>query len=115
MARSRWLPEAPQHQLQQQRLQLLLRRVGRQQQHRAQPHELFPHRELVRRRILDRPPKAQHGTDLICDAQPFGRLWYARPNAASNAVDYAKFYSRSHDAAIRVYGCGWHPDQNARA
>jgi hypothetical protein len=25
------------------------------------------------------------------------------PNAASNAVGYAKFYSRSHDAVIRVY------------
>jgi hypothetical protein len=33
----------------------------------------------------------------------FGRLWYAGPNAVSNAVDYAKFYSRSHDAVIRVY------------
>jgi hypothetical protein len=30
-------------------------------------------------------------------------MWYAEPNAMSNAVDYAKFYSRSHDAAIRVY------------
>ena len=25
------------------------------------------------------------------------------PNAASNPVDYAKFRSRSHDVAIRVY------------
>jgi len=25
------------------------------------------------------------------------------PNAISNAIDYAKFYSRSHDAVIRVY------------
>jgi hypothetical protein len=33
----------------------------------------------------------------------FGRLWYAGPNAAANAVDYAKHYSRSHDAVIRVY------------
>jgi hypothetical protein len=30
-------------------------------------------------------------------------LWYGEPNAISNAVDYAKFYSRSHDAGIRVY------------
>jgi len=30
-------------------------------------------------------------------------LWYAAPNAASNAIDYAKFYSRSHYAVIRVY------------
>ena len=35
---------------------------------------------------------------------PFGRLWYGEPGAISNAVGYAKFYSRSHDAAIRVYG-----------
>ena len=34
---------------------------------------------------------------------PFGRLWYDGPNAISNAVDYAQFYSRSHDAVIRVY------------
>jgi hypothetical protein len=33
---------------------------------------------------------------------PFGRLWYAEPNAIANAVGYAKFYSRSH-AVIRVY------------
>jgi len=36
------------------------------------------------------------------DALRFGRLWYARSNAVSDAVDYAKFYSRSHDAVIRV-------------
>jgi len=44
------------------------------------------------------------GADLISDALPFGRLWYAGPNAVSNAIDYARFYSRSHDAVIRVYG-----------
>jgi hypothetical protein len=32
---------------------------------------------------------------------PFGRLWYGEPNAVSNAVEYAKFYSRSHDAVIQ--------------
>jgi hypothetical protein len=31
------------------------------------------------------------------------RLWYGKPNAVSNAIDYAKFRSRSHDAVIRVY------------
>jgi len=30
-------------------------------------------------------------------------LWYGEPNAVSNAVGYAKFRSRSHDAMIRVY------------
>jgi hypothetical protein len=40
---------------------------------------------------------------LISDALPFGGLWYAQPNAVGNAVDYAKFFSRLHDAIIRVY------------
>ena len=30
-------------------------------------------------------------------------LRYGGPNAVSNAIDYAKFRSRSHDAVIRVY------------
>jgi hypothetical protein len=30
-------------------------------------------------------------------------LWYGGPNAAINAIDYAKFRSRSHDAVIHVY------------
>ncbi len=50
-----------------------------------------------------RPRKDHRGVDLISDALPFGRLWYGEPNAVSNAVDYAKFRSRSHDAVIRVY------------
>ena len=50
-----------------------------------------------------RPRKDKCGVDLIFDALPFGRLWYAEPNAASNAVGYAKFYSRSHAAVIRVF------------
>ena len=28
---------------------------------------------------------------------------YGRPNAIKNAVEYAQFYRRSHDAVIRVY------------
>jgi hypothetical protein len=28
---------------------------------------------------------------------------YGEPDAVSNAIDYATFFSRSHDAAIRVY------------
>jgi len=30
-------------------------------------------------------------------------LWYAEPNAISDAIGYAKFFSRSHDAVIRVF------------
>ena len=50
-----------------------------------------------------RPRKDRRGADLISDALPFSRLWYAEPDAISNAVGYAKFYSRSHDAVIHVY------------
>jgi hypothetical protein len=50
-----------------------------------------------------RPRKDHRGGDLSSDALPFGRLWYGEPNAASNAIGYAKHRSRSHDAVIRVY------------
>jgi hypothetical protein len=46
-----------------------------------------------------RPRKDKRAVDLISDALPFGRLWYGEPNAISNAVDYAKFRSRSHARA----------------
>jgi hypothetical protein len=47
-----------------------------------------------------RPRKDKRCFDLISDALPFGRLWYTKPD---DAVEYAKFRSRSHDAVIRVY------------
>ena len=47
-----------------------------------------------------RPRKDHHGVDLISDVLPFGRLWYTK---ADDAVEYAAFFSRSHDAVIRVY------------
>ena len=47
--------------------------------------------------------KDHRGVTLISDALPFGRLWYAEPDAISNAIGYAKLFSRSHDAVIRVY------------
>ena len=50
-----------------------------------------------------RPRKDHRGVDLISDTLPFGGLWYGEPNAISNAIGYAKFYSRSHDALIRFY------------
>ena len=50
-----------------------------------------------------RPRKDKRGVDLISDPLPFGRLWYGEPNAVSNAIGYAQFYSRSHDAVVRVY------------
>jgi hypothetical protein len=45
----------------------------------------------------------KRGVDLISDALPFGLLWYAELNSVSNAIGYAKFYSRSHHAVIRVF------------
>jgi hypothetical protein len=50
-----------------------------------------------------RPRKNKRGFDLISYMLPFGRLWYGEPDAVTNAIDYAKFCSRSHDAVIRVY------------
>jgi hypothetical protein len=47
-----------------------------------------------------RPRKDKRGFDLISDALPFGRLWYATPD---NAVGYAMYSSCSHDAVICVY------------
>jgi hypothetical protein len=39
------------------------------------------------------------GFDPIPDVLPCGGLWYDAPNA----IEYAKFFSRSHHAVIRVY------------
>jgi len=50
-----------------------------------------------------RPRKDCRGFDLMSDVLPFARLWYGERNAVSNAIGYAIDYSRSHDAAIRVY------------
>jgi hypothetical protein len=50
-----------------------------------------------------RPRKDHRGVTLISDALPFGGLWYDGSNAISNAIGYAKSYSRSHSAVIRVY------------
>jgi hypothetical protein len=58
---------------------------------------------LAMHRYEIRPRKDKRGVDLISGVLPFGALWYDEPNAISNAVGYAKFYSRSYDAVIRVY------------
>jgi hypothetical protein len=41
---------------------------------------------------------ADHLSITSCD-----RLRYAEPDAIANAIGYAKFYSRSHNAVIRVF------------
>jgi hypothetical protein len=54
--------------------------------------------------VYEVQPRHDHrGVDLISDVLPFGGLWYGEPHAVANAINYAKFRSRSHDAAIRVY------------
>ena len=58
---------------------------------------ITPHAYEVLRR------KDRRDVDLISDALPFGRLWYGESNAIANAIDCAKYRSRSHDAVIRVY------------
>ena len=50
-----------------------------------------------------RPRKDKRGFDLISVALPFGRLWYAGPNAVANAIGYAEHRSRLHKAVMRVY------------
>ena len=54
--------------------------------------------------------KDRRGVDLISDALPFGRLWYSE----LNAIRYAKFYSRSHNAVIRVYDEAGNVNRDAR-
>jgi len=49
------------------------------------------------------PRSDKRSVDIISDALRFGALWYAGPNAISNAINYAEFYSRSHNAVICVY------------
>jgi hypothetical protein len=49
--------------------------------------------------FASRQHRDKRGVDLISDVPRFGRLGYGRPNA----IGYAKVYSCSHDAMIRVY------------
>jgi hypothetical protein len=74
---------------------LLLEFQKRSQLFIRTPNELAPNGDTRAREL--------YGTSLISDALPFGRLWYAEPNAISHAIGYAKHRSRSHDALIRVY------------
>jgi spore maturation protein CgeB len=47
-----------------------------------------------------RTRRDKRGFDLLSDALPFGRFWY---NDADAAISYAKFYSRSQSAEVRVF------------
>ena len=54
-------------------------------------------------RLRDSATSRSFWRRLISDVLPFSPLWYAGPNAISNAIRYAKSSSRSHDAVIRVF------------
>jgi len=58
-----------------------------------------PCRRQVDARLRDSTAQRSARRQSDFDALPFGRLWYGEPNA----ISYAQFYSRSHDAVIRVY------------
>jgi len=45
-----------------------------------------------------RPRKDHRGVNLISDALPFGRLWYAELNAVSNAIEIRKALASPHRA-----------------
>jgi len=47
-----------------------------------------------------RPRADKGGFDLISEALPFGKLWYCK---SDDAIGYAKFYSRSHSAVVRLF------------
>jgi len=64
----------------------------------------LPKRSTIRTDVYEIRPRAdKHGVDLVGDALPYSPMWYRGPKAITDAIDHATFYSRSHDAVIRVY------------
>ena len=49
-----------------------------------------------------RPRKDRRGFDLIGDRLPLGVLWFEGAEAVRDAVNYARLFSRSHPAVVRV-------------
>jgi hypothetical protein len=72
------------------------------QQYWAKPNRL-KHSTISIHVYEIRPRADKRGFDLISDALPWSPLWYRGPKTIRDAIGYAKFYSRSHDAVIRVY------------
>jgi hypothetical protein len=63
-----------------------------------------PKRSTIRTDVYEIRPRAdKDGVDLISHALPYSPMWYRGPTAITDAIDHAKFFSRSHDAVIRVY------------
>ena len=50
-----------------------------------------------------RPRKDRLGVHLICDALPFRCALLSSKDAVADAIDYAKLFSGSNAAVIRVY------------
>jgi hypothetical protein len=62
-----------------------------------------PKKSTIRKDIYEIRPRAdKHGVDLVSDALPYSPIWYRGSKAIIDAIDHAKFYSRSNDAVIRV-------------
>jgi hypothetical protein len=81
---------------------LLKTSINLVQQRRTRPNSLKHSTTFIY--IYEICPRAdKRGFDLISDVLPYSPLWYRGPNAISDAIDYAKFFSCSHDAVIRVY------------
>jgi hypothetical protein len=62
-----------------------------------------------------RPRADKSGVDLIADVLPYSPLWYRGPKAIRDAIDFAKFFSPSRNAVIRVYDGAGKRDRKARA
>ena len=62
-----------------------------------------PKKSTIRADIYEIRPRAdKHGVDLVSDALPYSPIWYRGSKAVRDAIDHARFYSRSHGAVIRV-------------
>jgi hypothetical protein len=63
-----------------------------------------PKRTTIRTDVYEIRPRAEKdGVDLVSDSLPYSPMWYRGPKAIGDAIDHAKFFSRSHDTVIRVY------------
>ena len=50
-----------------------------------------------------RPREDSRGFNLIGDCLPLGMLWFEGPEAIRDAIRYARFFSRSNLATIRIF------------
>jgi hypothetical protein len=84
--------------------------MKRNQSMQANP---WPFRCLIHNTSTKFARAATNAALIFSDALPFGRLWHGDPNAVTNAISYAKFFSRSHDSVIRVYDQAGNAIENA--